>query len=89
MHGKAIEATPVPAPAPRTGDAAGRQLGLSALPAPPHRADPMNDVSSGKAIGLGHHRVARLAATEQPAFMHEVQAGGAMYGAIAPAAAKQ
>jgi hypothetical protein len=49
----------------------------------------MNDVLGGKTIGFGRFRIARFAATEQPAFMHQVRAGGAVYGAIDPAAAKQ
>ena len=39
---------------------------------PPYRPHRMNDVLRGQTIGLGHLGLAGLAATQQPAFMHQV-----------------
>lgn len=49
----------------------------------------MNDVLRGQTIGLGHLGLAGLAATQQPAFMHQVWPGGAMDRAIDAATAQQ
>jgi len=72
----------------RAGVAGGEQLGLAERAAPdrPHSVD---DEARRQQVALGQLGVAGFAAAEKSTLMNKVRSGGAMNGAIHPAAAQE
>ena len=69
--------------------AGGEQFALASASARPDRADGMDDIFAGQAVGSGDPCVAGRAATEGAAFGKQFRSGCAMDAAIDSAAAQQ
>src|SRR5512147_1885162 len=71
------------------GDAIARrqQFVLATVATAPDGTDGMDDALGGKAIALGEFRLPSGTAAEQPTFVQQLRAGGAVDGAVDAAAA--
>lgn len=66
-----------------------QEFWLSIAASTPDRTHRVNDVLGLESVALGEFRVASLAASEQPAFVYQLWARGAMNGAINPTPTEQ
>ena len=73
----------------RAAVAGGKQLPLPGVPAPPDRAHRMDDIPGGQPIALRQLRLPRFTAAQLFAFGPQLRAGGAVNGAVHPAASEQ